>query len=147
MKTMALRVYRQQESALVVAQWLQSSPHVTSVLYAGLVTHPDYALHMTQASGGGAVVCFLTGDFEFSKHIVTATKLFKITVSFGGVTSLITVPGQMSHASIPADVRSAREFPEDLIRMSIGIESPQDLIRDLEMAMSSYNKKASGGGP
>ena len=156
---MALRVQRQQENALIVAQWLQSEacPRVTSVLYAGLPSHLDYDLHMSQASGifdvsivsimlsfifnsgGGAVVCFQTGNFEFSKHIVTTTKLFKITVSFGGVSSLISVPGQMSHASIPEEVRSERAFPEDLVRMSIGIENAQDLINDLKSSMDSYS--------
>ena len=63
---------------------------------------------MAQAAGGGSVVCFETGNFELSKHIVTNTKLFKITVSFGSVSSLISLPGNMSHASIPAEVKSAR---------------------------------------
>ena len=70
-----------------------------------------------------------------------ATKLFKITVSFGSVNSLISLPGKMSHASIPDDVKAAREFPEDLIRMSIGIESPEDLIADLQNAISTYGKQ------
>jgi cysteine-S-conjugate beta-lyase len=139
-KTMALRVERQQNNALIVAQWLQTIPCITSIFYAGLKEHKDNDIHMSQASGGGSVVCFTTGNTELSKHIVTVTKLFKITVSFGSVTSLISLPGIMSHASIPSEVKTAREFPEDLVRMSIGIESVEDLIADLQRAIASFGK-------
>ena len=139
-KTLSLRVYRQQENAVLIANWLKTVPLITNVYYAGLPDHPDYDIHMDQASGGGSVICFLTGDIELSKHIVTTTKLFKITVSFGSVTSLISLPGAMSHASIPAEVRASREFPEDLGRISVGIESADDLIADLRAAMISYGR-------
>ena len=139
-KTMALRVERQQNNALIIAEWLQTIPVITSVYYAGLKDHKDHDIHMTQASGGGSVVCFTTGNTELSKHIVTVTKLFKITVSFGSVTSLISLPGIMSHASIPSEVKTAREFPEDLVRMSVGIESVEDLISDLKKAIASFGK-------
>lgn len=139
-KTMALRVERQQNNALIIAEWLQTIPVITSVYYAGLRDHKDHDIHMTQASGGGSVVCFTTGNTELSKHIVTVTKLFKITVSFGSVTSLISLPGIMSHASIPSEVKTAREFPEDLVRMSVGIESVEDLIADLKKAIASFGK-------
>ena len=139
-KTMALRVERQQENAIQIAEWLQGIPLITSVFYAGLKDHKDNDIHVRQSSGGGSVVCFTTGNTALSKHIVTYTKLFKITVSFGSVTSLISLPGIMSHASIPSEVKAAREFPEDLVRMSIGIESVEDLIADLKNAMVSYGK-------
>jgi len=139
-KTMALRVIRQQENAVRIATWLSSLPSISAVYYAGLPEHQDYDIHMSQSTGGGSVVCFLTDDLDFSRHIVTTTKLFKITVSFGSVTSLISLPGSMSHASIPAEVRAAREFPEDLVRISVGIESAEDLIMDLQKAMASYKK-------
>jgi cystathionine beta-lyase len=139
-KTMALRVQRQQENAIKIVDWLKSVPLVSKVIYSGSEDHPDHDIHMMQATGGGSVVCFLTGNNALSEHIVSATKLFKITVSFGSVTSLISLPGKMSHASIPSEVRSAREFPEDLVRISVGIESPEDLIADLQKAMSSFGK-------
>jgi cystathionine beta-lyase len=139
-KTMALRVEKQQSNALRVARWLKTIPLITRIYYAGLEDHKDHDIHMSQASGGGSVVCFTTGNVELSKHIVTFTKLFKITVSFGSVTSLISLPGIMSHASIPSEVKSAREFPEDLVRMSIGIETADDLIADLQRAMVSFTK-------
>ncbi|KAG5176022.1 cystathionine beta-lyase [Tribonema minus] len=141
-KTMHIRVERQQENALAVAAFLSAHPRISHVYYTGLPSHPGHGLHMSQASGGGSVICFRTGSLPFSQHIVTHTKLFKITVSFGSVNSLISLPGAMSHASIPAEVRAAREFPEDLIRISVGIESAQDLIADLSRAMASYAASA-----
>jgi cystathionine beta-lyase len=140
LKTMSLRVKQQALNAMEIAKRLTTTPSVQQVIYPGLATHPDHALHRTQASGYGSVVCFLTGNQAFSHHIVTNTKLFKITVSFGSVTSLISLPGHMSHASIPEDVRAARAFPEDLIRLCIGIEDPEDLINDLQKAMESFNQ-------
>ncbi|KAG5184537.1 cystathionine beta-lyase [Tribonema minus] len=141
-KTMHIRVERQQDNALAVANFLSAHPQVTHVYYTGLPSHPGHDLHMSQASGGGSVICFRTGSLPFSQHIVTHTKLFKITVSFGSVNSLISLPGAMSHASIPAEVRAAREFPEDLIRISVGIESADDLIGDLRRAMAGYGVAA-----
>jgi cystathionine beta-lyase len=137
---MPLRIQKQQVNALAVANWLKTVPLVTKVFYAGMEDHPDYDIHSSQATGGGCVICFLTGNLKLSEHIVTVTKLFKITVSFGSVNSLISLPCNMSHASIPAEVRSARELPEDLVRMSIGIEDPMDLIDDLKTAIASFGK-------
>ncbi|CAM9956559.1 unnamed protein product [Ectocarpus sp. 12 AP-2014] len=137
-KTMHIRVEKQQENAIRVARFLKAHPCTTHVYYTGLESHPDYDIHTAQASGGGSVVCFRTGSLAFSQHIVSVTKLFKITVSFGSVNSLISMPAAMSHASIPAEVRAAREFPNDLVRLSIGIESAEDLIADLTKAMQTY---------
>lgn len=143
LKTMALRVKAQQANAIQVAQWLSTIPHIKKVYYAGWEHHPDYNIHMSQASGGGSVVCFETGNLELSKHIVTTTKLFKITVSFGSVNSLISLPGNMSHASIPAEVKSARNFPTDLVRISVGIEYIDDLLTDLRKSINSFPGLAS----
>ena len=98
-KTMALRVERQQQNAIRIAQWLQLSPAITKVIYVGLPEHPDNDIHTSQASGGGAVICFLTGNILLSEHIVTATELFKITVSFGNMSSVIFMPGRISSSS------------------------------------------------
>lgn len=139
LKTMPLRMDKQMYNAAIIAKWLQGQPSITKVFYAGLADHQDHDMHARQASGAGCVVCFLTGSVELSRHIVTATKLFKITVSFGSVNSLISLPGLMSHASIPAEVKSAREFPDDLVRMSIGIEHVDDLLADLMAAIDSFS--------
>jgi cystathionine beta-lyase len=141
-KTMSLRVQQAQQNAIEIAHFLQDHPCVTQVFYSALLpkNSMDRKIHEAQAKGSGSVVCFRTGSLDFSQHIVSVTKLFKITVSFGSVNSLISLPGAMSHASIPEEVRKARSFPEDLIRLSIGIEDVKDLIKDLSIAFQTFNK-------
>ncbi|KAJ4848042.1 hypothetical protein Tsubulata_046185 [Turnera subulata] len=134
-KTMALRVEKQQENAQKIADFLASHPRVKQVHYAGLRGHPGRDLHYSQAKGAGSVLSFLTGSLALSKHVVETTKLFSITVSFGSVKSLISMPCFMSHASIPTEVREARGLTEDLIRISVGIEDVNDLISDLDRAL------------
>ncbi|KAK9125073.1 hypothetical protein Scep_013919 [Stephania cephalantha] len=136
-KTMSLRVEKQQENAQKIAEFLSSHPRVTKVNYAGLPDHPGRALHYSQAKGAGSVLSFLTGSLALSKHIVETTKYFSVTVSFGSVKSLISMPCFMSHASIPASVREARGLTEDLVRISVGIEDVNDLIADLDRAIRS----------
>ncbi|KAJ9695411.1 hypothetical protein PVL29_010735 [Vitis rotundifolia] len=134
-KTMALRVEKQQENAQKIAEFLSSHPRVKKVNYAGLPDHPGRSLHYSQAKGAGSVLSFLTGSLELSKYIVETTTYFSITVSFGSVKSLISMPCFMSHASIPAAVREARGLTEDLVRISVGIEDINDLIADLDYAL------------
>lgn len=145
-KTMNLRVLQAQQNAEQVAKFLHEHPCVTKVYYTSLLPSDSAArkIHESQARGSGSVVCFRTGSLAFSQHIVSETKLFKITVSFGSVNSLISLPGAMSHASIPEEVRKARSFPEDLVRLSIGVEDVKDLIKDLSRAFQSYIPKAEG---
>ena len=133
-KTLAVRVDRQLVNARWVAELLRSRPEVRRVYYPGLEDHPGRALHFRQARGGGMVMSFETDCDETSRRIVDATRLFKVAVSFGGVGSVISLPCRLSHASIPPEVRRARELPEGLVRVSVGIEDPADLIRDLETA-------------
>jgi len=104
-------------------------------MWAGMKGSKDAELHWSQATGSGSLLSFATGDVDVSKIVVTDTKLFKITVSFGNVTSLISLPCFMSHASIPAEVRAARGLPDDLVRISAGIEDVDDLIADLKQAL------------
>ena len=85
----------------------------------------------------GSLLSFTTGDAEVSQAIVAASKLFKVTVSFGSVSSLMSMPCYMSHASIPKEVREARGLPDDLIRISAGIEDIDDLIADLKVALDA----------
>ncbi|TMW58352.1 hypothetical protein Poli38472_009911 [Pythium oligandrum] len=143
-KTMSLRVLQAQQNAEQVATFLRDHPMVTHVYYSSLLPSNSAArrIHESQARGSGAVVCFRTGSLAISQHIVSVTKLFKITVSFGSVNSLISLPGAMSHASIPEEVRKARSFPEDLVRLAIGIEDAKDLIKDLSHAFQTYDPTA-----
>ncbi|XP_031404014.1 cystathionine beta-lyase, chloroplastic-like isoform X1 [Punica granatum] len=136
-KTMALRIEKQQENAQKIAEFLSSHARVKKVNYAGLPNHPGRSLHYSQAKGAGSVLSFITGSVPLSKHIVETTKYFSITVSFGSVKSLISMPCFMSHASIPAAVREARGLTEDLIRISVGIEDVDDLISDLDNALNT----------
>ncbi|KAG2324895.1 hypothetical protein Bca52824_007623 [Brassica carinata] len=136
-KTMALRIEKQQENARKIAVYLSSHPRVKKVYYAGLPDHPGHHLHFSQAKGAGSVFSFITGSVALSKHLVETTKYFSIAVSFGSVKSLISMPCFMSHASIPAAVREARGLTEDLVRISAGIEDADDLISDLDMAFKT----------
>ena len=107
LKTMALRMERQTQNAQKIAEFLEAHPLVTKVNYAGLPSHPGYDIHNQQASGPGSLLSFTTGNVDVSRTICEETKLFKITVSFGSVSSLISLPCYMSHASIPEEVRVA----------------------------------------
>ena len=124
---------RQQASAITVAHYLDSLGF--KVNYPGLASHPLKAVHDKQAAGPGAVLSFTTGDKALSERIVGATRLWGISVSFGCVNSLISMPCLMSHASIDPKVRAARGMPEDLIRLCVGIEDERDLLDDLEKAL------------
>lgn len=142
LKTLALRLERQQTNALRVAEFLAAHPAVRRVHYPGLSEHPGAALHRSQARGAGAVISFETGDLRWSRQVVEATSLFSIAVSFGNLSSFISLPCRMSHASIPAAVRAERALPEDLVRLSIGIEAAEDLVADLAQAFCKARAQA-----
>jgi cystathionine beta-lyase len=135
MKTLSLRLDRQQSNARKIAEWLDAQPAVEHVYYPGLADEPQLRVHRAQASGDGAVLSFVTGDAELSRAIVEATKLFNITVSFGGVNSTISLPNYMSHASIPQHLRQQKSIPANLVRVSVGAEDIEDLLDDLSQAL------------
>ena len=137
LKTLKLRLDCQQKNAQALAEWLEAHPHVNSVNYPGLATSAGYLLQRNQARGAGAVLSFTTGSAEVSQRIVEATRMFSICVSFGSINSTISLPGCMSHASVPPEVGELRELPRDLVRISVGIEDAGDLIADLEHAFAA----------
>jgi cystathionine beta-lyase len=149
MKTLGLRIERQQSNAAQIAGFLSSHPLVKRVYYPSLLDKKNFSIHVRQARGNGAVVSFETGSLETSRQIVESLKLFPITVSFGGLQSSVSLPGRMSHASVPTQVAAQRGLPVDLVRLSVGIEDGEDLIADLsnalEMIESVPELRASAG--
>lgn len=133
-KTLGVRMEKQQANAQRIAEFLES--HGFKVRYPGLKSHPQYDLHWSMARGAGAVLSFETGDIHVSERIVESARLWAISVSFGCVNSLISMPCRMSHASIDEKTRKERNMPEDIIRLCVGIEDPEDLIDDLRRAVS-----------
>ncbi|KAJ3218843.1 cystathionine beta-lyase [Dinochytrium kinnereticum] len=134
-KTLSIRVDRQQQNAQMIAEFLESRG--LKVAYPGLKSHPGRDTHFAMAKGAGSVLSFTTGNVEASQKIVEGTKLWGISVSFGCVNSLISMPCSMSHASIPAHVRKERNLPEDLIRLCVGIEDCDDLLEDLAASLTA----------
>ncbi|AOW03385.1 Cys/Met metabolism PLP-dependent enzyme-domain-containing protein [Yarrowia lipolytica] len=132
-KTLSVRLEKQQRNAQQVAEFLHEAGF--KVRFPGLKSHPQYDLHWKQSRGAGAVLSFETGSVALSEKIVEAARIWGISVSFGCVNSLISMPCKMSHASIDEKTRKERDFPEDLIRLCVGIEDPDDLIDDLKTAL------------
>lgn len=129
-KTLAIRVKTAQANAIRIAAFLRAHKVPTAVHF----TVHDDKVHNKQARGPGSVISFTTGSVEISRSIIDNLQLFKLTVSFGSVTSLAEMPATLSHASIPAHERT---IPDDLIRLSIGIEDVDDLLSDLRAALAA----------
>ena len=142
-KTLALRIERQNSNALKIAEFLAAHPAVENIYYPSLRDHAGRDAHAKQASGGGSVISFTTGDADLSRRIAEATRIFSIAVSFGSVNSSISLPCRMSHASIPQALRDRLAPPADLVRISVGIEDVYDLLEDLDTAISTAVKAES----
>ncbi|GAA5889604.1 hypothetical protein JCM6882_007081 [Rhodosporidiobolus microsporus] len=132
-KTLPLRIDKQQSNSVRIAHYLDQLGF--KVNYPGLPGFPGKEVHDRLAKGPGAVLSFETGDVALSERIVGSTRLWGISVSFGCINSLISMPCLMSHASIDPATRAARNLPEDLIRLCVGIEDVDDLVDDLEAAL------------
>jgi cystathionine gamma-synthase len=136
-KTLAVRVQRQNENALRVAQFLKGHPRVRSVNYPFLEGHPQRELAMAQMRGGGGVLSFeIDGTGEDACRFAEALELFTLAPSLGGVESLVTIPVITSHAMIRSEEREKMGVTRQLIRLSVGIEHVEDLIADLEQAFA-----------
>jgi cystathionine beta-lyase len=142
LKTLDVRVKRQEKNAARLARYLSERSDVRRVYYPGLEKHPGSGLHAAQARGPGSIICFETGSAARSQQFAESLKLFAITVSFGSVNSSVSLPSRMSHASIPAAVRASRRLPEDLVRLSVGIEAAADLVEDIEQALRKASRCA-----
>ncbi len=139
LKTLALRMQRHSENARAIAVWLQEQPPVTQVLYPGLPGHPGHEIAKRQMRDFGGMISFLTETEEEAVELVARTKLFQLAESLGGVESLIEHPARMTHAST-ADAPFAA--PKNLVRLSVGIESLNDLIADLAAALVPAHTRA-----
>ncbi len=135
MTTYALRMAAHNHGGQLVADFLEAHPKVGRVNYPGLASHPDHALATRQMSGFGALMSFEMASVDAARHLVDATTLFGIGASLGGVESLISQPGNTSHFSVPPEQRRAMGISDTLVRISVGIEDPEDLIADLSQAL------------
>jgi cystathionine gamma-lyase len=144
-KTLALRMARHNSSGLRIAQWLEKQPGVERVVYPGLPSHPQHALAARQMSGfTGMITFFIKGGLDESRRFLETLHLFTLAESLGGVESLVDHPAIMTHASIPADQRAALGISDTLIRLSVGIENPDDLIADLQKALAAAHGAGAG---
>lgn len=135
LKTLGIRMDRQSQNAHELAIWLRSRPEVKKVYYLGFADHPGYELHRSQAGNTGNVVSFDVGDEAFARKILANVKLCVLGDSLGGVESLVNLPDIMSHGSVPRERKLQMGVTPSLIRLSVGIEHPGDIILDLEQAM------------
>lgn len=133
LKTLDLRVKQHSRNAMTIAQWLEEQPQVERVWYPGLASHPGHEIAAKQMHGGfgGMISVQIAGGKEQAMRIAGATQLFTLAESLGGVESLIEHPGAMTHASVAG---TTNEVPDNLLRLSVGIENVEDLINDLDQA-------------
>jgi cystathionine gamma-synthase len=134
LKTLSVRMRAHCDGARAVAGYLASHPSVTEVFYPGLEGHPGHEVARRQMADFGGMVSFRTGSAQRAFDVARRTELFFLAESLGGVESLIEVPGPMTHASVAG---SALEVPDDVVRLSVGIEHPDDLIEDLHRALGA----------
>jgi cystathionine gamma-lyase len=138
LKTLALRMRAHCENALEIARWLERHPAVARVIYPGLPEHPGHELAMRQMNGqgGGIISIDIKGGLGQSRRMLERCRLFSLAESLGGVESLINHPAIMTHASVPPEIRARLGISDTLVRLSVGVEDVNDLIEDLDQALS-----------
>lgn len=136
-KTLSMRMEKHQQNALAIAQWLQKQPKVREVRYIGLPNHPSREIIRKQSRGYSGMLTFRVDTEETVHQILEQVKVIQYAESLGGTESLITYPMTQTHADVPEEIRKAKGIDETLLRMSVGIEDVEDLIKDLEQAMRS----------
>jgi methionine-gamma-lyase len=140
-KTLALRMKKHCENAMVIAEYLEKHPQVKSVSYPGLKSHPQYEIGQKQHKGPGGMITFeLEGGFEAGQVLMNSVKLCQLAVSLGGVESLIQHPASMTHYSMGKEARMAGGITEGLVRLSVGIENVNDIIADLENGLEKVKE-------
>ena len=137
LKTLPIRMERHSKNALLIANELINHEKIENVIYPGLESHPQHQLAKKQMNGFGGIISIeLSGGLEASKTFLEKTKIFSLAESLGGVESLIEHPALMTHASLPAEIRDKIGITDGLIRLSVGIESVEDLIDDINQALN-----------
>jgi cystathionine gamma-lyase/cystathionine beta-lyase/cystathionine gamma-lyase/homocysteine desulfhydrase len=135
-KTLAVRMDAHDKNGRVVANFLAEHPNVQKVYYPGLASHPQHELAKRQQRGFGGMVSFETGSLDNAKKVLESVKLCTLGESLGGVESLISHPATMTHASVPEVTRNSLGITDGLVRISVGIEDVEDIIEDLDQALS-----------
>ena len=135
-KTLAVRMPRHEANARKVVEFLLGQSKVRRVYYPGLEDHSGYAISRRQSTGSGGMVSFDLESFETVQRFATRTRIFTLAESLGGVESLLCHPASMTHASVPRAERERKGFTDSLLRLSVGIEDPEDLVEDLRQALS-----------
>ncbi len=137
LKTLSIRIDKAQENSIKVADFLESHPKVDWVLYPGLKSHPQYELGLKQMDGPGAMISFgVVGGIEAGKKVMNNVHLALLAVSLGGIETLIQHPASMTHSKLSKDAREKAGISDGLVRLSIGIENIEDIIADLDHALS-----------
>ncbi len=137
LKTLGLRMKAHCDNALTIARWLEERKGVARVIYPGLISHPQHDLASRQMRAyGGMVSVVIDGDLSRTRQVLERVSVFTLAESLGGVESLVNHPAIMTHASVPKDLRDAGGVTENLIRLSVGVEDVEDLIADLDQALS-----------
>jgi len=138
MKTLPLRMQRHQSNAMIVAKYLEAHRRVRRVLYPGLESHPQHHIAVRQMSGfSGMVSVDFDLDISTVSKLISSFGLFKLAESLGAVESLVEQPALMTHMKIPAEVRRLHGLTDGLVRFSVGIEDAEDLVEDLDGALSA----------
>ncbi len=135
-KTLGVRMEKAASNALKIAKWLKNHEKITDVFYVGLPEYPGYEINQKQARGAGSMISFRVDREETARKVLERVKLISFAESLGGVESLITYPMTQTHADVPLEIRERLGITETLLRLSVGIESAEDLIADLEQALA-----------
>ena len=134
-KTLAIRMLQHNANGITVARHLDAHPKVRKVFYPGLPTHPQHEIARRQQKGPGAMLSMDLGSLEAARRFLNQLKLCSLAESLGGVETLVSLPAQMTHASMPADVRERIGITDGLVRVSVGIEDVEDIMADLDQAL------------
>ena len=136
-KTLAVRVERQCENAQKIVEALAQNKHVTKILYPGVKEFKGYEINKSQAKGSGCMISFYVDSVQTVEHVLKSVKIIHFAESLDGVDSLITYPKTQTHVDVPEEERNARGITDKLLRLSVGIENAEDLIKDITQALEN----------